>query len=182
MESSIQQQFLEKYKSIHEPFTRYCSSRAFGLMAAEDLVQEAVLAALEQFEQIRDKEKLLSYLIGTVQNILKNKYRRKKFQGPWDENRLQQIEDKAPSPEVAMDIKILLEAIDQLSEKQREAILLFEISGFSIREISVLQESTEAATKTRLSRARQHLRIKLNEHPKQPKLSAALSAFASILF
>lgn len=182
MKDQAHQQFLEQYKSIHEPFVRYCSTRAFGIMAAEDLVQEAVLAALQQYEQIRDPKKLLSYLIGTVRNILRNKYRRRKFQAPWEEYRLQQLEDQAPSPEVAMDINILLAEIDQLPERQREAILLFEISGFSIREISILQESTEAATKTRLSRARQHLRIKLNEHPQKPKLSSALSAFASILF
>ena len=181
MENSLHQQFLAQYQRIHEPFVRYCSSRAFGILSAEDLVQEAVLAALKQFEQIRDPEKLLSYLIGTVRNILRNKYRQRKFQAPWEEHRLQQLQDQAPSPEVAMDINILLNAIDQLPEKQGEAILLFEISGFSIREISELQESSEAATKTRLSRARQRLRIKLNDHPKKPKLSATLAAFASIL-
>ncbi len=52
---------------------RYCSSRAFGLMAVEDLVQEAVLVTLGAFDGVRNKDKLLSYMIGIVNNIIKRK-------------------------------------------------------------------------------------------------------------
>ena len=169
------------YEPIHDRFVRYCSSQAYGLMATEDLVQEAVLAGLEGFERIREKEKLFSFLIGVVNNIVRNKRRRLKFQAKWDEKALEVLESRAPSPEVALDIHYLLKAMRQLPAQQREALLLFEVSGFSIQEISEIQESSPGATKTRLSRARQQLREMLAEDGKHLSITQRLAIYASIL-
>lgn len=179
MENHTKHQFLEWYQPIHEPFTRYCSSRAYGLIETEDLVQEAVLAALQGFERLRDKEKLLSFMIGVVNNIIRNKNRRKKFKASWDEKVLEKLESQAQNPEVALDIHYLLKALDQLPEKQKEAILLFEISGFSMKEISEIQESSLSATKTRISRGRQELKRLLSEDGRKMPLSKRLAIYAS---
>ena len=54
---------------------------------------------------------------------------------------------------------VLMEALDTLSEKERAAILLFELGGFSITEIMHIQgESSLSAIKSRLSRTREKLR------------------------
>ena len=181
MKNEVKHQFLEWYQPIHEPFTRYCSSRAYGLIEAEDLVQEAVLAALQGFDRLHDKEKLLSFMIGVVNNIIRNKNRRKKFKASWDEKVLEQLESQAPNPEVALDIHYLLKALDQLPEKQKEAILLFEISGFSMKEIGEIQESSLSATKTRISRGRQELKRLLSEDGRKMPLSKRLAIYASFL-
>lgn len=181
MKNDSHQEFLRRYKTIHEPFVRYCRSKAFGILETEDLVQEAILATLKNFKSIQDKNKLLPYLIGIVNNLVKNKKRQTKFQGSWNEHLLESLCSKNLNPEVALDIHFLLLAINKLPAKQQEAIILFEISGFSIREISELQDSSESATKTRLSRARQLLRKQFNEQPKKHSLSATLAAYASIL-
>ena len=140
MEKNINKEFLKWYQPIHDRFVRYCSSRAYGLMDTEDLVQEAVLAALQGFGRIRDKEKLLGFMIGVVNNIIRNRKRRLKFWADWDEKSLEKLESQTQSPEIALDIHYLIKALDQLPEKQKEAILLFEISGFSIKEISEIKE------------------------------------------
>ena len=181
MKNDSHQAFLEKYKEIHEPFVRYCRSKAFGILETEDLVQEAILATLKSFDNIRDKNRLLSYLIGIVNNLVRNKKRQAKHQGTWNDYLLEQLESKAPSPEIALDIHYLLQAIEKLPSKQQEALLLFEVSGFSIREIGELQESSESATKTRISRARQILRKQLSDQPKKTSFSATMAAYASIL-
>ena len=50
-------------------------------------------------------------------------------------------------------------ALAKLSDKERIAILLFEIEGFSIEEISELQgERSQSAVKSRLSRTRSKLK------------------------
>ena len=163
MNSEIHQEFLTRYKPLHERFTRYCSSNAYGLMETEDLVQESILATLQQFNTIRDKEKLFSYMIGVANNIVKNILRRQKFKGAFDENAFKKLEGKVTSPEIAMDVHYLYKALNRLSPRDKEAIILFEINGFTIREISELQQSNENATKTRLSRARQKLKELLTE-------------------
>ena len=155
MNQSSHQAFLNWYEPVHESFVRFCRSRALGVLETEDLVQESILATLEAFNRIKDKEKILSYMIGVAANIVRNKKRKLKFRAQWDERLVNQLESLSPSPEVAADIHFLLKALERLPAKQREAIELFEISGFSIKEVSEIQESSEAATKTRLSRARE---------------------------
>ncbi len=177
----MKSEFLKQYQPFHEPFTRYCSSRTFGWMETEDLVQEAVLAALENYEKLENKEKLPAYLLGIANNLVKNKKRRLKFRGNWDNVMIAKLESQTQSPELATDICFLQKAIEQLPEKQREALILFEISGFSIREISQIQQSTEGATKTRLSRARQGLKYLLSESGKPVSLSKRLAIYASLL-
>ena len=46
---------------------------------------------------------------------------------------------------------------------KKEALILFEISGFSIKEIAQLQQSKEGAVKVRLSRARKELKVLMTE-------------------
>lgn len=179
--TDLKSDFLQWYEPIHPALTRYCSSRAWGFIETEDLVQEAVLATLQNFGRVRNKERLLGFMIGVVNNIIKNKLRRRKFRGEWDEKLMEKIESRITDPAIALDIHYLHKTLEQLPERQREALTLFEISGFSIREISVIQKSTEAATKTRLSRARKQLRKLLSEENSTMSLAQRLAIYTSIL-
>ena len=176
------QEFLNWYHPVHEQFTRFCANRAYGTMETADLIQESILATLQAFYRINDKEKLLGYMIGVANNIVRNKKRRLKFRADWEELALEKLETQAPSPEIALDIHYLHKAMEQLPEKQREAIVLFEISGFSMKEISEIQESSLSATKTRISRGRQKLRELLVENGSRLTLSKRLAIYASIMF
>jgi RNA polymerase sigma-70 factor (ECF subfamily) len=180
MTESPHEEFLRWYEPFHERFVRYCSSRAFGIMEAEDLVQEAVLHTLQAYYRIADKQKLPGYLIGVVNNLVKQALRRQKFVGEWEEKALSKLESSTGDPETALDVHYLLKAIQQLSAEQREALILFEISGFSIREISEIQSCSEGAVKTRLSRSRQHLRELLSEDGRPVPLSKRLAIYASL--
>lgn len=170
MNEDIHQEFLTLYKPLHDRFTRYCSSNAYGLMETGDLVQETILCTLQQFERILDKNKLLGYMIGVANNIVKNQLRRQKFKGTFDEHAANKLQAQTGNPEVALDIHYVYKALQQLPAKDKEAVILFEISGFSIREISVIQKSSEGAVKTRLSRARQKLKEILNGRSLKSKL------------
>ena len=56
------------------------------------------------------------------------------------------------------EINLLYTAINRLPAAQRDALVLFEISGFSMKEIAAIQKSTEGAVKTKVSRARKRLK------------------------
>ena len=101
-------------------------------MDTEDLAQEAVLATLANWEKIKDKSKLLSYMFGVVNNLVRNHRRRLPFKGNWDERRLEALESKLGDADTALDVDILLKAVEQLPNNQAEALRLFEWSGFSI--------------------------------------------------
>lgn len=54
-------------------------------------------------------------------------------------------------------------ALSKLKEKEKIALLLFEIGGFSLEEIRIIQnEQSPSAIKSRLSRAREKLRKVIN--------------------
>lgn len=182
MKYNPHEEFLKWYEPVHEQFVRYCSSRAFALMETEDLVQESILQTLQAFYRIEDNQKLLGFMIGVANNLVRQQKRRLKFKGEWDEMALEKLESRTNDPEIALDIHYLLKAIQQLPEKQKEALVLFEISGFKIKEISVIQECSEGAVKTRLSRARHDLKKSLSEDGRPLPLSKRLAIYTSILF
>lgn len=156
-------EFMELYRPLHGAFVRFCSSHGYGIIDTDDLVQETVLHVLQRFESIREKEKLLGYMIATASNLVKNQLRRRKFQGQFDEKAFRKLESRTGDPELTMEIHLLYEAMNKLPHRDKEALILFEVSGFSMQEIAVIQDSGMSATKTRISRARQKLRELLGD-------------------
>ena len=182
MKITTHQDFLDWYQPIHEPFVRFCSSKAIGWMETEDLVQEAILATLQGFYRIEDKKKLLGYMISIVNNTVNKHHRRAKFRGSWDERVLEKIENRINDPVVALDLQYLLKTIKQLPKEQAEAIELFELSGFSIKEIAEIQAVSTGAVKTRISRGRKQLRTLLQDENSSMSIAQRLAIYASILF
>jgi RNA polymerase sigma-70 factor (ECF subfamily) len=61
-----------------------------------------------------------------------------------------------------LEIKNLYEQLGKLDDVTRECLILFEISGFSIKEIMTIQNLGESAVKQRLSRGRKQLMEMMN--------------------
>lgn len=177
-----QKEFLNHYESIHESFARFCHARAYGIMEAEDLIAESVLKALENFHKVKDKKAFLSFMFSVAKNIVNNKYRRLKFHGAYNENYATTIPDEGMDVETKHDIEILYNMLNKLPEKQKEALILFEISGFSIKEVADIQNSKESAVKQRLKRGRENLANKfksdqLKSEPIDARSSILMSMF-----
>jgi RNA polymerase sigma-70 factor (ECF subfamily) len=163
IEAEARQRFMELYEPVHERFVRFCKARAYGNYDADDLVNESVLAAYENFGKLRNDGAFLHFLFGIGTNLLRNHYRRRKFRGEYDEERADNLSSTTPNGEQSMDTAILYDALSELPDKQKEAIILFEISGFAIKEIMDIQESGESAVKARLVRGRKRLAEILRE-------------------
>jgi len=156
MNNSKQKDFMDLYSPIHESFIRFCKAKSYGIIEYEDLINETILRAYSSFESLKNKKAFLGFLFGIASNIIKNSLRRKDFisyKAEYNSN----IEDVSYSLERKHDIELLYKALNQLPEKTKEAIILFEISGFSIKEISEIQDSSNSAIKQRLKRGRESL-------------------------
>jgi RNA polymerase sigma-70 factor (ECF subfamily) len=125
--------------------------------AAEDLVSDTILAALERFNCLNDPQAFLSYLFTIATRIHRRRRWRNRLFGAYDPKRAELLHDTGTSPEVSADVHALYDAMRRLPKAQREAIALFEISGLSIEEIRVIQGGTVSAVKMRLSRGRERL-------------------------
>lgn len=149
---------MDLYRPCHDVFTRYCHGLTGSREDARDLVGDAVLVALENFAKLRKKESFKAWLFGIAHRLMLHVYRRSKFKGKYNEEEVHLLTDTEPSPDLHPDIEVLYTALGQLPFKQREAIILFELSGFSLREIEKIQGGSLSGVKTRLKRAREKLR------------------------
>lgn len=178
-----QEEFLSLYESIHESFARFCQARAYGLMEPEDLISESVLKALENFNQLKEKKAFLSFMFTIARNIVNNKLRRQKFLGKYNEQHVYSIPDEGMNPETKHDVEILYQMLNELPDKQKEAIILFEISGFSIKEVADIQSAKESAVKQRLKRGRENLANKFkSDQLKYESVDTRSSVLMSMFF
>jgi len=176
-----QDKFIELYEQHNEAFGRFCRARAYGIMDASDLMSETLLKAYESFEKLKNPNAFLGYLIGISKNILNSKLRRRKFKGGYTEKLANQIPSEGVSAEMRMDIQFLYQCLNELPEQQKDAIILFEISGYSVKEIAIIQNAGESAVKQRLKRGREKLgEIMKNDELRSEPISGKSQILVSI--
>lgn len=153
MSNKKKKEFMSLYKPVHARFERFCKARAYGEMDFKDLMQETVIVAFKKLDSLQNKETFLHFLFGISIRILANS-KRKIREEKWSES-LENRSSNEFGTEKQLEVDDLYKALGKLPEMQREALILFEISGFSIKEVAIIQESSEDAVKKRLSRGRQ---------------------------
>jgi RNA polymerase sigma-70 factor (ECF subfamily) len=129
---------------------------------SEDVLQQALLLALENFDSLNDTAKFRSWFFKIITTTFYSSIRKhfwKKFlpiENHPDIPAMPEVFDRAEQSE---NREILNRALSKLSSKERSAILLFEIAEFSIEEITEIQKENSISTvKSRLSRAREKLK------------------------
>ncbi len=132
-------------------------------MATEDLVQDVLLSAYKNYDVLSSDTPLLHYLVRAARNRKVSLWRKSKHRAEFTEDDAAKLKSRETPPDVLLDIQLLYRLIQKLPEAQGDALLLFEISGFSMKEIAIIQDSTEGAIKTKISRGRKLLKQMLSE-------------------
>jgi RNA polymerase sigma factor (sigma-70 family) len=158
--------FIALYNPIHDKLTRFCRAISNNITDAEDLMNDTILAAYENYEEIRDKGSFSSYIFSIASNLNKKRFRRNKFKGAYDERLFANIPDTEISHEMKADFAIILEKLNRLPQKMRDSLVLFYVSDMTIEEISNMQGATISAVKQHLKRGRETLLSKLNPNEK----------------
>ena len=133
-------------------------------------MQQALLKAYESIDSLNNQKKFRSWFFQIITRTFYNAVRRpfwKRFVSLGSEEG--KVAFTIFEEDFFEDNQLLIGALAQISKKERIAILLFEIGGFSIQEITdIQQENSESAVKSRLSRTRTKLKefmVKVeNEH------------------
>ena len=124
---------------------------------AEDVFQEVFLRLVRYSQRIDSEEHLKHWLIRVTINCCK-----KQFDSAYRRYTVP-LDGKEKQPFCAMPERddSVWEAVRALSPNYRDVIHLFYYEQYSVREIAGVLKITESAVKTRLSRARDLLRDKL---------------------
>ncbi len=172
-------------KSFEEIFTEHIDM-LYGMayrwtqnqQEAEDLVQDLAIKLMDDVEKLQSLGKVSSWMVRVMYRLFVDKYRRAKMFTvmPSDEIEpvIEQHDDHADIGRLddhyhqGQVIEGLLGALDDLDGPQRVAISLFEIEGYSLQEIADVQGVSTGTVKSRLFRAKQHLRKSVSLEPFAP--------------
>ena len=164
-----QKEFLSFYQVFHTSLSRYCRALAGNKEDAEDLLQDTILAAFSQYQDLKDKEALKPYMFRIAGNLSRMRFRQKKFRGEINPSELEQIQDLAHDPEAAADFQIIYEKLLLLPPKMAGTLILYHISDLSQEEIRKIQGGSLSGVKLRLKRGREKL-LKMLNSPQQVKM------------
>jgi RNA polymerase sigma-70 factor (ECF subfamily) len=154
---------MEMYTPCHQAFMGYCRGLTGNREDARDLAGESVLIVFENLEKLRKKDSFKAWLFGVARRLRLHQYRRSRFSGKYDERAVGMLPGRDSPPDAGPDVEVLYNLLGKLPPKQRESIVLFELSGFSLEEIRQLQGGTLSGVKSRLKRGRESLRMWLQD-------------------
>lgn len=148
---------MELYEPVHVRFEKFCKARAYGNFNFKDLMHDALVVAYERFDSLKNDGAFLHFLFGIAIRLLANENRKISSERLSDHMQAYNYSVESDRTDKLLEINLLYDAISQLPDLQKESIILFEISGFSIREVAELQQSSQDAVKQRLVRGRKKL-------------------------
>ena len=125
---------------------------------ADDIAQDALVKAYLASAGYQDKGRFRSWLFKIAQNtFLNHKAARRTFESI-DEARTVLSANDSDAKYAYQDLYL---ALATLPPKERAAIVLFYLDGYSIKEISHITDTSEDTVKKQLSRGRDKLKTRL---------------------
>jgi RNA polymerase sigma-70 factor, ECF subfamily len=158
----------------HAPLYRYAYRLCGCAAEAEDLTQQAFLIAQRKLHQLREPERAGAWLYAVLRNCFLKSLRRQRPASAAALN-LTVEEFAGPTPETdEIDREQLAQALANLPEEFRVVVLMFYFEELSYHEISEQLEIPIGTVMSRLSRAKGHLRRRLE--PTSPVSPASRAA------
>jgi len=144
---------------------------------AHDIAQDAFLRAIRGLANFREGSAAGTWLYRITMNVWKNRVRAEKRRAFWktfsldqgkdEENDRSALQIASPEPPVdaamekAEEKEVLEKALAALAPEDRAMLVLREIDGRSYEEIAGIAEIQLGTVKSRISRAREALRLKM---------------------
>jgi len=136
---------------------------------AKDMAQEALIKVYKSIQSFRMDSEFSTWLYRIVMNVCKDELRKKKMKVvsidkhlETEEGEIQmELKDSGPTPEEILSSKESIaeiqKAMMQMSETNREVLVLRDVKGFSYDEICDITGLATGTVKSRINRGRQEL-------------------------
>ncbi|MBU1486579.1 sigma-70 family RNA polymerase sigma factor [bacterium] len=137
---------------------------------ANDCAQEAFVKAFRSLKRFKQRSAFSTWIYRIAVNTCKNRvtsleYRSSKKMRRLDDESCIQIRDESHSPVARLERKekemLIQKAINSLPKEQKAVIVLRNIQGLSYKEVAEITGYNSGTVKSKLSRAREQLKMKL---------------------
>ena len=125
--------------------------------SAADLAQETLAKAWQARRSFVSGTKLEAWLLTIMRNQFRSEFRRSRRKAPWNQEAAEQIPGARDEQIWSAELSDAVRALGTLSARQREALILTDIGGYSSEEAAAISHCRPTAIKSRASRARQAL-------------------------
>lgn len=153
------------FERYFDPLYRFFRSKVAANL--EDLVQETFLAAIAGRERLRETSSFRGYLFGVARNLVRQRLRRHRVRGDKVDMLTHSVADVSPGMATAIGEKrehrLLSQALRDLPADYQIALELFYWEQLTGPELADALDLTEAAVRSRLHRAKQALRARIEE-------------------
>jgi RNA polymerase sigma-70 factor (ECF subfamily) len=145
----------------HAVVYRYAYRLTGRVPDAEDLTQLTFLTAVRKIDQLRQADRVASWLLAVVRNAYLKQCRRRHpvplSSLGLDVERITWVEP----PQVDLDFEQLQPALDELPDEFKVVVLMFYFEEQSYKQIAAELDLPIGTVMSRLSRAKSHLRARL---------------------
>lgn len=190
LKSGDDEAFSKFYESYKAPLYDFLSKRTKHSQYIEDIISETFMAAVKNIDSLRDAQKFEQWLKAIAVNEMyayikkENKHSENRMSGDYseiaevvDDETIMLPEDFSADEEKK---QLVADAVNSLSETQREAIYCYYYMGMSISEIAQMTNVSENTVKSRMLLAKKHLKRRLEKLKKQGYMFSAFPI--SVLF
>ena len=176
MDGQKREKFLEELELHFNSLYSYARWMTNGNEEAEDIVHDTVSRAIANWTQFELRTSMKAWLFTILKRVYLNRIRRAKIEV--NSGRYPEKDDLLPSKEeerspgrlpanlVRRDIEAAMSA---LPEAQQSLIIMADMEGLTLQEISEVEEIPVGTVKSRLWRARSELRLKLLDYKENPE-------------
>lgn len=147
--------------TFYRQLYRYALSLSAHEADAADLTQQTAVKFALHWQQVREDGAIKSWLYKTLYREFLLLRRRARNTVEFDESLMPQPLDEASPQELRADGKTAVELLKRMDEPHRSVLSLFYIEDMSYREIAEVLEVPAGTVMSRLSRAKDALRLLL---------------------
>jgi RNA polymerase sigma-70 factor (ECF subfamily) len=160
--TSAAESFGEEIEALLPHLRRYARSLTRNRATADDLVQEALIRAIEKIHRWQQGTNLRAWLVAVLHNLYVDGMRRVAREGAAirsaDLAHLEPAFAHPPHQAASLRLRDLQRALAKLPEEQRSVVVLVGLEGKEYRTVATLLDLPIGTVRSRLSRGRNALR------------------------
>jgi RNA polymerase sigma-70 factor (ECF subfamily) len=164
--------FLALLKPVYRDCQRWAYSLTQNFDDAEDVLSQSIMTALEHIHQLKTEAAFKTWMFRIIVNTHRLMLRQlKRSPEPMDEDKLERASPRDDQwVERSERAAVVRRVLNRMSPDQRQALVLFEREGLSVREVSEVMGKKQGAVRVLLSRARVRMAELLRREGIDPEL------------